>query len=276
MSYKTLMVHLELNDDNTRLLEITGALAERFQAGVIGIAACQPMQILYDEGFTAGEVVAQDRAEMAKEIAAAETQFRTALTDRANRLEWRSAITYLSLADYIAEQARAADLIITGKDIGGQLLDSTRRVNIGDLAMRAGRPLLLVPQGISALPLEHVFVGWKDTRESRRAVVDALPLLRQAKLATVLGIARSGQIPRVQAEVQDVAAWLERQQVAATPMTAVARGTDAETLHAQLREAKCDLLVAGAYGHNRLSEWVFGGVTNDFLLDPDFCVLLSH
>lgn len=276
MSYKTLMVHLELNDDNTGLLEITGALAERFQAGVIGIAACQPMQILYDEGFTAGEVVAQDRAEMAKEIAAAETQFRTALADRANRLEWRSAITYLSLADYIAEQARAADLIITGKDIGGQLLDSTRRVNIGDLAMRAGRPLLLVPQGISALPLEHVFVGWKDTRESRRAVADALPLLRQAKLATVLGIARSGQIPRVQAEVQDVAAWLERQQVAATPMTAVARGTDAETLHAQLREAKCDLLVAGAYGHNRLSEWVFGGVTNDFLLDPDFCVLLSH
>ena len=277
MPYKTLMVHLELNGDNAGLLQIAGSLAERFKAGVIGIAACQPIQTVYGENLAAGEIMAQDRTAIAEELAAAETEFRSALAGRATSLEWRSAITYLPLAEYIAEQARAADLIITGKDIGGAVFDYTRRVNIGALAMRAGRPILVVPQGISALPLMHVFAGWKETRETRRALADALPLLHLAKNATILGVAlHEGQLPRIEDEARDVAAWLDRHQITATPAAVAAEGSEAETLHAQLRAGKCDLLIAGAYGHTRLSEWVFGGVTEDFLLDPDFCVLLSH
>ena len=145
MDYKTLMVHLELGRDNSGLLKIAGDLAGRYKAAVIGIAACQPIRVLYDEGYGTGDVLAVDRQEMEKEIAAAETQFRTALAGRAASLEWRSVITFLPLAEYIAEQARTADLIITGKDIGGVLLDNTRRVDIGALAMLAGRPILLVP-----------------------------------------------------------------------------------------------------------------------------------
>ena len=128
MSYKNLMVHLELNGDNADLLEITAGLAERLGAGVIGIAACQPVQVLYDEGYGTGEAIAEDRAEIGREIAAAEAQFRSALEGRASSLEWRSEISYRPLADYIAEQARAADLVITGKDIGVSLLDNSRRV----------------------------------------------------------------------------------------------------------------------------------------------------
>jgi nucleotide-binding universal stress UspA family protein len=276
MDYKTLMVHLELNGDNAGVLAIAGSLAERFKAGVIGIVACQPLQILSDEGCTSGELQAADRAEITREIVAIAGEFRAALAGRATRLEWRSAITYQALADYIAEEARAADLIITGRDIGSSLLDNTRRVNIGALTIRAGRPVLLVPQGVTKLELDHVFVAWKDAKEARRAVADALPLLRQSKNITVLEVVSSGHLPRAKQEVQDVTTWLEQHGVSATAMSAMKVDTDAETLLIKLREGVCDLLVAGAYGHNRLSEWVFGGVTNDFLLDPDFCVLLSH
>jgi len=276
MDYKTLMVHLELDGDNAGLLEIAGDLAERFQASVIGIAACEPIQVLYDEGYGSGEVMAQDRAYMAKEIAAAEMQFRAVLTGRAKSLEWRSAITYLPLAEYIAEQGRAADLIITGKDIGAALLDNTRRVNIGSLTMQAGRPVLVVPQGVSSLPLHHVFVGWKETREARRAAADALPLLKAAEHVTVLQVAPQSELARAQAEIADVAVWLGRHGVTAEPVTAKVIGMESNSFAAELVERKCGLLVAGAYGHNRLSEWVFGGVTRDYLLDPDFCVLFSH
>jgi nucleotide-binding universal stress UspA family protein len=276
MDYKTLLVHLELSGDNGGVLEIAAEIAERCNASVIGIAACQPFQVLYDEGFTAGELMVQDRAEIAREISMAEAQFRAALGGRVRNLEWRSAITYMSLAEYIAEQSRAADLIITGKDIGASLLDNTRRVNIGELAMWAGRPVLVVPQGITSLPLDHVCVGWKETREARRALADALPLLRLSRQVTVLSVASGGRLPQVRAEIKDVTDWLERHQVMATPLVTEAKGSDAASLHAQLWAGNCRLLVAGAYGHNRLSEWVFGGVTNDLLLDPDFCVLLSH
>jgi nucleotide-binding universal stress UspA family protein len=276
MAYKTLMVHLELNGDNEGVLKIAGDLAERFDARVIGIAACQPLQVLTDEGFYASEVVTQDRAEIEKELAAAAVEFRTALHGRAKKIEWRSTITYGSLANYIADQARAADLIITGKDIGADLLDGSRRVSLGDLVMIAGRPILIVPQGITALPMRNVMVGWNETREARRAVADALPLLQAAEHATVLEVTSENDRANAQVQVEDVAAWLQQQQIGASTEVVITSGMEAGCLHATLRDRKCDLLVAGAYGHNRLSEWVFGGVTMDVLLDPDICVLVSH
>jgi len=276
MTYKTLLVHLDLNGDNEGLLKITGDLAMRFDAKVIGIAAAQPIQPLYDEGFAAADIATQHRDEVEKEIAACRTQFRQALEPRVKQVEWRSTVTIDPLADYIAVEARCADLIITGKDIGGSLTDNSRRVNIGDLAIKAGRPVLIVPQGITALPLQHVFVAWKDTREARRAVVDALPLLEAAGHTGILEITSEDEYDDAKVRVRDVGRWLESHGVSATPRAVGTKSIEMGYLHADLLSMKCDLLVAGAYGHNRLGEWMFGGVTQNVLLDPDFCVLLSH
>jgi nucleotide-binding universal stress UspA family protein len=276
MPCKTLLVHVELNGDNEGLLRIAGDLAEQFKAKVIGIAACQPIRPLYEENLMAGEVLAQDRAEITKELAAAEAEFRAALANRAAALEWRTSITYASLAEYIAEEARAADLIITGRDIGGSLLDNTRRVRIGDLVMAAGKPVLIVPQGISSLPMNNVVLGWKETREARRAATDALPLLSRARHVTVLEVTPSEDTSHVRRRLGDVVTWLDWHGVSADARAVTNPAVDLFALRDVLREGKCDLLVAGAYGHSRIGEWVFGGVTRDLLLDPDFCVLISH
>ena len=276
MTYKTLMVHLELDGDNEGVLKITGDLAERFGARIIGIAACQPAQVLVDESLNAGKAITQEWAEIEKELAAVEGQFRSAMQGRVKSIEWRSTISHGSLADYIADQARAADLIITGKDIGASLLDASRRVKVGDLAMRAGRPILIVPQGITALAMRHVTVGWKETREARRAVADALPLLQAAGHVAVLEVTSQHGCAAALSRVKDVARWLQQHQVAAAPEAIVASGTETSFLHAVLLDRKCDLLVAGAYGHNPLREWAFGGATAEVMLDPNFCVLVSH
>jgi nucleotide-binding universal stress UspA family protein len=277
MSYKTILVHLELNGDNEGVLSIAGQLAERFNSRVIGIAAAKPLQPLYEEGYVMAEVVATDRTELDQELAACRVQFRNALESRVKQIEWRSCVTFQELADYIADEARSADLIITGKDIGAALFGNNRRVNIGDLALRAGRPVLIVPQGFTRLALRHVFLAWKDSREARRAAMDGLPLMAAAGHVTVLEVAGEGEGGKSAAEVrvQDVALWLEQHGISGAPMVSTANDQTGQ-LHALLLDRKCDLLVAGAYGHNRLGEWVFGGVTQDVLLDPEFCVLLSH
>lgn len=276
MGYKTLMVHLELNGDNEGVLKIAGELAERFNAKVIGIAAAQPVRILYDEGCTAGEVLAEDQVEIDRELSACVAQFRQALEGRTKGLEWRSTVTFDSLDDYIAEQARAADLIITGKDIGSAFLDTTRRVNIGRLAVKAGRPILLVPQGITTLPLKNVFVAWKDTREARRATLDALPLLEAAGHTTIMEVSSNNGQAEAEQRVGDVSLWLERHKILALPLVIRASGAHEVCLRSELVKRGCDLVIAGAFSHGRAGEWVFGGVTQDVLLDPDFCVLLSH
>jgi len=165
---------------------------------------------------------------------------------------------------------------VIGKPVGGRFFDRTRCIDVGNLVMQAGRPVLLVPHGVASLPLRHVIAGWKDTREARRAISDALPLLQAAGHATVLEVCNTGQRAPAQLEVKDVANWLKQQDVEAVPLVVETGAPEFSALRRELRNHPCDLLIAGAYGHNRLNEWVFGGVTQDFLLDPECCVLLAH
>lgn len=276
MSGKTLMVHLELGRTNDGLLAIAANLAQRLKAHVIGIAACRPMQILYDQTYVAGEILEEDRKQIEKQVREAEHQMHAVLDPMGLKWEWRSTVTPGSLADYIATQARATDFILTGPAIRGSAFDETRRVSIADVIMEAGRPVLIVPRGNDYLDLNRAMVAWKSTRECRRAVADALPLLKLAHEVSVVEIAADEDMSRAERDVADVAAWLARHGVIARPEVVPAMGPDAERLYDLARERQADLIVAGAYGHSRLREWVFGGVTDDFLMAPSQCVMLSH
>lgn len=276
MTYSTLMVHLQLGRSNTGLLQIAGDLAQRFEAGVIGIVACQPMLLLYSEGASvSGDVFEQDRAQDEAEMKAAEAEFRTAFQGRSGFTEWRSTVTYAPLSDYLAREARSADLFITGVT-SSSLLSATPPVSTGDLIMQLGRPVLIVPSAAKTLHFERVIVAWKDTRETRRAALDALPLLQKAAHVTVVSIAAEQDLPAIRDQLDDVAGWLKRHGVRAECRAEPSTGNDAERLSAIAQDVAADVVVAGAYGHNRVREWALGGVTRDLLLRADRCSLLSH
>jgi nucleotide-binding universal stress UspA family protein len=275
VSYSTLMVHLELGKPNAGLLAVAGDLAERFHAHVTGIAACQPMQFVYGMGYVSADYFERDMADLRKESQAAESEFRSALQGRAGSLEWRSTVEFGALSGHIAHEARSSDLIITSVESGG-LFEASRLVNTGDLIMQVGRPVLVVPQGPKALALAQVLVAWKDTRETRRAVLDALPLLKKAARVTLAEIAVEDRLPLARKHLEEVAGWLGRHGVKAEGRALLSTGEDASQLYAIAREQGADVIVAGAYGHSRLREWVLGGVTRDLLLRTDLCALVSH
>lgn len=272
----TLMVHLELGHPNAKLLQIAADLAGRLNADVMGIAACQPLQIIYGDGYVSGDLIEQDREELEKEIKDAETEFRAALGNNRGNLEWRSTVTFISLADYLADQARCADLLITGVDRNGSIFDSSRHVDIGDLIMQLGRPALIVPSDMEKINLQRVLIGWKDTRESRRATLDALPLLKKAGHVAICEIASENGMAAAKARLTDVVGWLKRDGITAEPIAALATADDAARLDAIATEQSADVVVAGAYGHSRLREWALGGVTKDLLLRASRCSLVSH
>jgi hypothetical protein len=168
MTFSTLMVHLELEHLNDARLQITGDLAEKFNAKVIGIAAADPQPPDYAGGSVARGFVKHEQIEVKKRIEEAEARFRSAIDGRARDIEWRSALERPN--DYVAREARAADLIIAGSNRDGVLFDRLRRIDPSDLVMMAGRPVLLVPPEVQDLKLGKVLVAWKDTREARRAV----------------------------------------------------------------------------------------------------------
>ena len=275
MTYRTLMVHLEPGRANAGLLRIVSDLADRFDARVIGIAACRPMQFAYSEGYVPADLIEQDRNILEKEINIVEAEFRKALQARTRTLEWRSEVTFGALTEYIAREARSADLVVTGPGFGARL-DAARFVNIDDLVMQVGRPVLVVPAAADELKLEQVVIGWKDTREAQRATFDALPLLKKATHVTVVEICDEKEIAAARTRVEDVVGWLKWHGVVTESQASLSTGDDAGLLNAIAREQGANMVVAGAYGHSRLREWVLGGVTRDLLLRGDKFSLLSH
>jgi nucleotide-binding universal stress UspA family protein len=274
--YSTLMVYLEPERDNARLLKVTADLARRFGAGVVGIAASQPLQIVYGQGVLSGDIVELDRTEVKRELQALEENFRAAMQAAGIRqVEWRAHVGVDSLPEYVTREARCADLIVTEASHGGSLLGDDRSVHPSDLVMQAGRPVLIVPPGVTELALRNVLIGWKDTREARRAVTDALPLLAQAASVKVVEIANGEDLSGVRARLADVVAWLGRHGVKAESVVESAM-SETGRLDAVINHHDPDLVVAGAYGHSRFREWALGGVTYDLLLRSERCTLVSH
>ena len=277
MTYATLIVHLRPGRSNTAVLASARQLADRFGAAVIGIAATQPMQMDMGDGTTAVGVYALNRDEIEGEVRALEVEFRRALGAAVPDLRWRSASLLSSLPAYLAREARSADLLLTAID-ASSYFDNMRRVDTGDLIMQAGRPVLLVPAATEPSRLERVMVAWKDSRETRRAVADALPLLRTATHVSLVEI-RDGKDgrPEGEARLADVVAWLTRHGVVVVEcVSSPSSGDDATALFALGQDRGIDLTVAGAYGHSRMREWVLGGVTRDLLVSADCCSFVSH
>ncbi len=283
MRYSTLLVHLKLGVSNEGLLKITGNLAERFNAEVIGVAVCKEasqayltMLPQYTVQGADEDLVTIDRRLTENLILDAEQQFRAALQNRARSLHWRSTITSNSRSQYVARQARAADILITSPVFDGPFVDQRQELSVGDIVMYAGRPVLLVPPGIQSANLDTVMVGWKDTRESRRAVADALPLLALAKQVVVVEIASARDLPDAKRHVTEVIGWLQSHEIAATMRVEAFQKAEWNQLEGIAREIGAGLFVAGAYGHTRLREWMIGGVTEDLLLHPRRPTLISH
>jgi nucleotide-binding universal stress UspA family protein len=274
MSFSTLMVHLDLFHSNDARLRIAGDLTELFNAKLIGIAACDPQPSNYASGAFAQGLVDEERADLKQRMAETEERFRSHMQRYATDVEWRSSITERP-GDYVPRQARAADLIITGANHNGALADPRLFLDTGDLVMRAGRPIFIVPPEVEYLPLKSALVAWKDTREARQAIVSALPLLQKAKDVEVIEVIRNHEHRhRAQTAVDDVVRWLDRQGVVA--FGRVLHAVEEEHEIDRVWQQGADFVVAGAYGHTRLREWVFGGFTRSLLTNCRRCSFLMH
>jgi nucleotide-binding universal stress UspA family protein len=278
MSYATVMVSLALDQSNEACLEAACQIAERFDAGIVGITASQFSPPLYfTSGALAQKLIDEGRASITKRIAELESQFLGVVKNRAGHVEWRSAIDFP--ARYIQQEARCADIIVTGGDKGA-FSDPLVQASPKDLVMQAGRPLFIAPDSVDWLDLRSVLVAWKDTTQARQAIADALPMLRKAKAVTVAEIPEQQGDGRSAAasRVHDVVAWLSRHGVTASelvPDKDEARGA-AVQLDGIAADVGAGVIVAGAYGRSRFREMILGGMTQHLVTQSARCVLLSH
>jgi len=139
----------------------------------------------------------------------------------------------------------------------------------------SGRPLLAVPEGISAAFGETIVVAWKDNAEATRAVSAARPFFATAKRIRLIAVSEGDE--DVDQALPAMADYLGRAGFKIKPEIVESGSRDVgAVLLEEASAAKKGMLVMGAYGHRRWKEWAFGGVTQHVLRNAAVPVLMMH
>lgn len=278
MGYKTILVHCDASKSVSHRLAVATALAQRFDAHLVGFHARRPFEapVLFDGGvgFPMDAFFRSYEEGMKAEETAASAAFSKAIKGKHLSTEWRTVTGYVD--DELSIQARYADLVVVGQ------ADPVPTATPSDLpevtALATGRPVLVVPHIGAKPPGKVAMVCWNASREAARAVVDALPFLKTADQVIVLAVNAAASAAGHGAEPgADVAAWLSRHGVKVTVQRDVAPDADVgAVILSRAADHGVDLIIMGIYGHSRLREMVLGGASRSLLGSMTVPVLMAH
>jgi nucleotide-binding universal stress UspA family protein len=273
MPLESLLVYVEADREQANLVHTAADIASRYGSAITGLSALSIRPPFVANGVVI-DVGGEAEIEQIKMLLATrETWFRSIAEETGKAVEWRSAVE--SPTSRLIRHAAGADLIMMSP--AREMADIYRRPDIGEVILRAGRPILMVPDRVGGLKADRIVVGWKNTREARRALADAMPFLARASQVTIVETCERDEREAALAEVDDVRRYLDKHHVGSTYEFIVRPdGHMGEQLMALAHQTNAELIVTGAYGHTRLGEWIFGGVTRELLTRSDICCLMSH
>lgn len=173
----------------------------------------------------------------------------------------------------IADAARLCDLIIMSLGETGSMGANPNRALVGEVALATRAPVLAIPGKINSMKLDRAMLAYDGGMEATNALRAALPLLKLAKSVCFAEIEeKQSEFP-----ITDAAVYLSRHGVESEIVTKVANSKAIEEcLLDTVQQWQPDYMVMGAYGHGRLRETLFGGVTRYLLGETKIPLLLAH
>lgn len=268
----SIMVHVDWNAGSDDRIRLAANLADRFGALLIGVAGWVPGRERAALSHADLEQPDKRLKWIRAELDRLGERFREVAGITKAPAEWRGSFNFAREA--IAREARAADLVVIGSRPAAD--DPLHTFDPGEVLLTAGRPVLVAPREHAAVSTDRILIAWKDTREARRAVQCALPFLRQAEHVALVEIIEDLLEAQAHAHLADVEAYLGRHGIK-VGLKAVLNphGAIAHQLTTVAVDNGAGLIVAGAYGHSRLGEWIFGGATRGLLHTSKLCCLFS-
>ncbi len=279
MGYKTILVNCDTAPTTPQRIELAADLARQMQAHLVGMfVRAKVVMPAYMEAGIGPELIVLQEKRGKDQAAKAKAVFDQIAQRVGGSAEWREASG--DIYDQTTMQSRYADLTVMGQ-YDSKLDDPDVIPDLAETVMLdCGRPVLLLPYiGFKGKLIGgHVLVGWNASRESGRAVHDALPFLKAASQVTVLVVnPKGGARGHGEQPGADIAQFLARHGVKVTASQTVADDIDAgDAIISRVSDINADMLVMGAYGHSRLRELIIGGVTRKVLATMTVPVLFSH
>ncbi len=279
MTLKTILVSLNDPERLDALLEVAGGLALQHDAHVTGLFVIPAMRVypvvtlhVPPEFFETQRRAFEEQAEDVRR------RFEDYCERNMVRHEWRLEHSVSPLiADTVISHALRSDLVVASQPAREEIADIESDF-AERIVMESGRPILFVPRmGRFAGAGKEIVCGWNATRESARAVYDALPLLQKAEKVHLAWVDPMKDEDAEDLPGADMAAALARHDVDAVAEEVVSGGIGVgEALLNHVADTGADLLVIGAWGHSRLREYVFGGATQHLMDHMTVPVIFSH
>jgi nucleotide-binding universal stress UspA family protein len=278
MTYRTIVVHVGADARRKERLDVACGLAAAFEAHLVGLFALTEFMVPFAVGGNAGAVIEAERRWRDDVAREAKRDF-DAAAQRAGlqTAEWRRSERGALGAARLS--ARYADLVVVGQhDRDRSAEERMPGFFVEDLALSAGRPILVVPYAGHFPRLgSRVLVAWNASREAARALTDALPLLQRARSVEVVAFEPQRSDADHGAEPgADIALYLARHGVKVTAARQQAGIDIGAQILSRAADSDADLIVMGAYGHSRAREIVLGGATRSLLEAMTVPVLMAH
>jgi nucleotide-binding universal stress UspA family protein len=213
------------------------------------------------------------REELHRRAGECEQRFRAAMAREDLSWEWQADVG--DPGTVLVAHAHFADLAVVAKTEPATLEDEVAESVVEELLLSASCPTVVLPsEGALRAPPRRVLLAWHPSRAAARAVRDAIPLLRQAEMVTVLTVVPPGEKGPAG---EDIALFLARHRVTVETRTnRAANGAEGEVILGLAADLDADLLVMGAYGHSRLREIFIGGCTRHVLRHMTLPAFFAH
>ena len=280
MSYAEVLAFADASDEGLSRARIARGIAggelARLQVDVV-----EPLfAFLGTEGSGGiGEYYAQERqrARAAAEEAASAVRQMLGHGGAMDPIEVNARDMFLSeVRAYAARAARTSDLVIAGQP--ARMDDCDAELLIGAL-FGGGRPCLMLPRWIKPHTWgRRVFIAWKGTPEASRAVAGALPFIRKSEAVRICVAnphgAREGEGDE---SLNRLTTYLMRHGATVDQIvrTTSRQATD-KLIAEEIDGFGADFVVMGAYGHSRVRELIFGGLTEHMIRHANTAVLFAH
>ncbi len=274
MAIKNILIHLTHDPRNEARTETALSLARRHDSHVTALYISVPPQVpAYVMAYIPPDVLEKQAAESVSRAERAKGRFIERCERAGVPYEWRQ--TEGDPRTLMAFQSHYADVVVVGQTGSGDDVAEGSENLADELVLTSGRPVLVVPYVGSYTEFGNtVLLAWNSTRESARAVHDAMDVLKKASKVIVFTVNGSpaGHIPGA-----DIATHLARHGVKAETHHTVARDISVgDAILGAVSDYGADLVVMGAYGHSRVRELALGGATRTLLETMTVPVMMSH
>ena len=280
MSYKTILVHIDESQSLDVTVAIACKLAEMESAHLIGSTVTGVSRFLYQvaEGNPQDPVVGPHLEAMRQRANASLQRFET----KARQFDIKSLETRHvddDAAGGLTLQAPYCDLVVLGQYDPEVFPSSVLGQDLpAHIVMNTHCPILLVPYAGSFSTVgDRVLVAWNGSPEATRAVRDAIPLLKRAKIVEVVLFNPQSQPDAFSPEPgADIALYLARHGIEVNVTLQTTEIDIGNALLSLASDLNSDLLVMGCYGRSRFREMMLGGASRTILQDATIPVFMSH